>query len=221
MTSWPSKSTLQRNCSILQVLRYTTSEKSGPSWQSMLHNFLSRPLSFLGWTTAMLFCSSGWTSIKHNQTSTNDSECSGTTGLQRAQKNPCYTSLHLIALATSGSSHQVQDTDACIQNNHRLSTLLLPLTITNLHPSRVRDLLVSDAFVVPSQRGSKSLSRTFSFTIPGWWNNLPTPIGMLDPCQSSSNNWKLISFGTTWLHPKLVLKKKKKKLSLSLLSFSC
>ncbi len=30
--------------------------------------------------------------------------------------------------------------------------------------------------VVPSQRGSKSLSRTFSFTVPGWWNNLPTPI---------------------------------------------
>ncbi len=55
-------------------------------------------------------------------------------GLQGAQKNPCYTSLHLTALATSGSSHQVQDTDACIQNDHRLSTLLLPLTITNLHP---------------------------------------------------------------------------------------
>ncbi len=33
---------------------------------------------------------------------------------------------------------------------------------------------------------------------------------MLDPCQSSSNNWRLISFGTTWL-PKLVQKKKKKK----------
>ncbi len=48
--------------------------------------------------------------------------------------NPCYTSLHLTALATSGSSHQVQDTDACIQNDHRLSTLLLLLTITNLHP---------------------------------------------------------------------------------------
>ncbi len=30
--------------------------------------------------------------------------------------------------------------------------------------------------VVPSQRRSKSLSRTFSFTIPGWWNNLHTPI---------------------------------------------
>ncbi len=30
--------------------------------------------------------------------------------------------------------------------------------------------------VVPSQRGSKSLSKTFSFTVPGWWNDLPTPI---------------------------------------------
>ncbi len=29
--------------------------------------------------------------------------------------------------------------------------------------------------VVPSQRGSKSLSRTFSFTVPDWWNDLPTP----------------------------------------------
>ncbi len=28
---------------------------------------------------------------------------------------------------------------------------------------------------VPSQRGSKSLSRTFSFTIPGCWNDLPPP----------------------------------------------
>ncbi len=27
----------------------------GPFWQSMLHNFLSRPFSFLDWTTVMLF----------------------------------------------------------------------------------------------------------------------------------------------------------------------
>ncbi len=30
----------------------------------------------------------------------------------------------------------------------------------------------------------------------------PPPSGTLDPCQSSSNNWKLISFNTTWLHHK-------------------
>ncbi len=32
--------------------------------------------------------------------------------------------------------------------------------------------------------------------------------GMLDPSQPSSNNWKLISFNTTWLHHKLNVKKK-------------
>ncbi len=42
----------------------------------------------------------------------------------------------------------------------------------------------------------------------------PPPSGTLDPSQSSSNNWKLISFNTTWLHPKL-----KKYLSLSFSPF--
>ncbi len=55
------------------------------------------------------------------------------------------------------------------------------------------------------EQSLNSLSRTFSFTVPGRWNDLPTPSGMLDPCQFSSNNWKLISFNSTWLH-----KKKKK-----------
>ncbi len=36
----------------------------------------------------------------------------------------------------------------------------------------------------------------------------PPPSGMMDPCQSSSNNWKLISFNTTLLH--LHLHKKNK-----------
>ncbi len=54
MTSLPSKSTLRRLLD-LTGLHYTISERSGPFWQSMLHNFLSRPLSFPGWTTAMLF----------------------------------------------------------------------------------------------------------------------------------------------------------------------
>ncbi len=54
MTSWPSTSTLQRLLD-LAGLHYTTSERSAPFRQSMLNNFLSRPLSFLDWTTAMLF----------------------------------------------------------------------------------------------------------------------------------------------------------------------
>ncbi len=43
-------------------------------------------------------------------------------------------------------------------------------------PSRSLRSASERRLVVPSQRGSKSLSRTFSFTIPGCWNDLPTPI---------------------------------------------
>ncbi len=53
---------------------------------------------------------------------------------------PCHTSLHLPALAPGCSSHQVQDTDACIWNSHRLSTLLLPLTYNNLHPLKKSEI---------------------------------------------------------------------------------
>ncbi len=97
--------------------------KTAQSFRFALHNirkirpFLTEHAAQLlvqALVISRLECSSGWTSIKQNQTSTNDSECSGTTGLQRAQKNPCYTSLCLLALATSCSSHPVQDTDACI-----------------------------------------------------------------------------------------------------------
>ncbi len=66
MASWPSKSTLQRLLD-LAGLHYTTSGRSGPFWQSMLHNFLSRPLSFLGWTTAMLF----WLDFHQTQSNLN------------------------------------------------------------------------------------------------------------------------------------------------------
>ncbi len=89
----------------------------------------------------------------------------------RFNVTPCYTSLYLLALATGWGSHQVQDTDACISNNHRLCTHLLPLTITNLHSLQKPER---------HKRGTKSLSRSFSFTVPGWWNDLPTPIRNAD-----------------------------------------
>ncbi len=53
---WPAdlQRTHCKNCSNLQICT-TQHQKSGPFWQSMLHNFLSRPLSSLDWTSAMLF----------------------------------------------------------------------------------------------------------------------------------------------------------------------
>ncbi len=198
MTSWPSKNTLQRLLD-LAGLRYTTSEKSGPFWQSMLHNFLSRPLSFLGWTTAMLF----W--LNFHQTQSNlyksSSRCASTlrhmccddvtikviwfemiqnaaarlvfNEPKRTHVTPLFISLHWLPVAA----------------RIKFKTLMLAYrTTTGSEPSYLHSLLriyipsrslrsaSERRLVVPSQRGSKSLSRTFSFTIPGWWNNLPTPI---------------------------------------------
>ncbi len=110
---WPAD--LQRahckDCSILQVYTTQHQKEQALSDRACCTTSCPGPCHF---QAGLLRCSSGWTSIKHNQTSTNDSECSSMTGLQRAQKSPCYTSLYLLALATSCSSHPVQDTDACI-----------------------------------------------------------------------------------------------------------
>ncbi|KAI2654622.1 hypothetical protein H4Q32_011391 [Labeo rohita] len=43
-------------------------------------------------------------------------------------------------------------------------------------PSRTLRSAGERRLIVPSQRGTKSLSRTFSYTVPGWWNDLPTAI---------------------------------------------
>ncbi len=69
-------------------------------------------------------------------------------------------------------------------------------------PPEAWDLLVSDASWYhhrEAQNHSPEHSRS-PFLAGGMI--FPPPSGMLDPCQSSSNNWKLISFNTTWLHKK-------------------
>ncbi len=80
-------------------------------------------------------------------------------------------------------------------------------------PPEVWDPLVSDAsWYHHREAQNHSPEHSHSPFLAGGMI-FPPLSGMLDPCQSSSNNWKLISFDTTWLHPKL---KKKKKLSFSL-----
>ncbi len=109
---------------------------------------------------------------------------------KRAHVTPLFISLHWLPVAAHIKFKTLMlayrtTTGSAPSYFHSLLRIYIPSR--SLRSASVRRL------VVPSQRGSKSLSRTFSFTIPGWWNNLPTPIRMLDPCQSSSNNWKLIS----------------------------
>ncbi len=79
-------------------------------------------------------------------------------------------------------------------------------------PPEAWDLLVSDASWYhhrEAQNHSPEHSRS-PFLAGGMI--FPSPSGMLDPCQFSSNNWKLISFNSTWLLEKKQKKKTKKKL---------
>ncbi|KAI2647091.1 putative RNA-directed DNA polymerase from transposon BS [Labeo rohita] len=43
-------------------------------------------------------------------------------------------------------------------------------------PSRTLRSASERRLIVPSRRGTKSLSKTFSYTVPSWWNDLPTAI---------------------------------------------
>ncbi len=120
---------------------------------------------------------------------------------KRAHDTPLFISWKM---ASSCSSYPVQDTDACIyieqpQAQH-------PPTSTHYYestsPPEVWDPLVSDAsWYHHREAQNHSPEHSLSPFLAGGMI-FPPPSGMLDPCQSSSNNWKLISFNTTWLHHK-------------------
>ncbi len=134
--------------------------------------------------------------------------------LQRAQKSPCYTSLspctgYQLQLASS-SRHWCLHIEQPQAQHPPTSTHYYEST----SPPEVWDLLVSDASWYhhrEAQNHSPEHSRS-PFLAGGMI--FPPPSGMLNPCQSSSNNWKLISLNSTWLHHKK--NKKNKKLNLSL-----
>ncbi len=92
---------------------------------------------------------------------------------KRAHVTPLFISLHWLPVA----AHIQFKT---LMFAYRTTTGSAPSYFHSLLriyiPSRSLRSASERRLVVLSQRGSKSLSRTFSFTIPRWWNDLPTPI---------------------------------------------
>ncbi len=127
----------------LAGLRYTTSGKSGPSWQSMLHNFLSRPLSFLGWTTAMLF----W--LVFHQTQSNLYKWFRMQRHDWSSTSPKEPMLHLSSSPCTGYQWQLASSSRhwCLHTEQPQAQH--PPTSTHYYestsPPEVWDLLVSDA----------------------------------------------------------------------------
>ncbi len=92
---------------------------------------------------------------------------------KRAHVTPLFVSLHWLPVAA-----RIQFKTLMLA--YRTTTGSAPTYFHSLLriyiPSRSLRSASEWRLVVPSQRGSKSLSRTFSFTVPGRWNDLPTPI---------------------------------------------
>ncbi len=92
---------------------------------------------------------------------------------KRAHVTPLFVSLHWLPVAA-----RIQFKTLMLA--YRTITCSAPTYFHSLLqtyiPSRSLRSASERRLVVPSQRGSKSLSRTFSFTVPGRWNDLPTPI---------------------------------------------
>ncbi len=92
---------------------------------------------------------------------------------KRAHVTPLFVSLHWLPVAA-----RIQFKTLMLA--YRTTTGSAPTYFHSLLriyiPSRSLRSASERRLVVPSQRNSKSLSRTFSFTVPGRWNDLPTPI---------------------------------------------
>ncbi len=86
-------------------------------------------------------------------------------------------------------------------------------------PSRSLRSASKRRLVVPSQRGTKSLSRTLLFPVPGWWNDLPTPIRNTESLTMFNRHLKINLFRHHLTSSKKKKLKKKHSLSLTLLSF--
>ncbi len=125
---------------------------------------------------------------------------------KRTHVTPLFISLHWLPVAARIKFKT-------LMLAYRTTTGSAPPTSTHYYestsPPEVWDLLVSDALWYHHREAQNhSPEHSHSPFLDGGII-FPPLSGMLNPCQSSSNNWRLISFGTTWLHPKLVLKKKK------------
>ncbi len=92
---------------------------------------------------------------------------------KRAHVTPLFVSLHWLPVA---ARIQFKTLMLAFRTTTGSAPTYFHLLLRIYIPSRSLRSASEWCLVVPSQRGSKSLSRTFSFTVPGRWNDLPTPI---------------------------------------------
>ncbi len=190
MTNWPSKSTLQktaRSCrftlhNIRKIRPFLTEHAAQLLVQALV-------ISRLDYCNALLAGLPSNT-IKPLQMIQNAAAWLIFNEPKRTHVTPLFGSLHWLPVAARIQVEQAQHPPT--------STHYYELT----SPPEVWDQLVSDAsWYHHREVQNHSPEHSRSPFLAGGMIFSP-PSGILDPCQSSINNWKLISFNTTWLHHK-------------------
>ncbi len=198
-------SALVRNLGVIFDDQLTFNEhiaKTARSCRFALHNIRKiGPLSFPGWTTAMFF----W--LDFHQTQSNLYKWFRTQRHDWSSISPKEHMLHLSLSPCIGYQLQLASSSRHWCLHIEQPQAQHPPSSTHYYkstsPPEVWDLLVSDASWYhhrEAQNHSPEHSRS-PFLAGGMI--FPPLSDILDPCQSSSNNWKLFSFDTTWLYPKL------------------
>ncbi len=91
---------------------------------------------------------------------------------KRTHVTPLFINLHWLPIAAHIKFK-------ALMFAYRTTSGSAPLYLNSLlqtYSSRSLRSASERRIIVPSQRGTKSLSRTFSLTVPIWWNDLPNSI---------------------------------------------
>ncbi len=102
--------------------------------------------------------------------------------LNRTHVTPLFINLHWLPIAA-------RITFKALMSSYRTTSGPAPLYLNSLlqtyMPSRSLRSASERRITVPSQRGTQSLSQTFSLTVPIWWNDLPNSIPAAESLPSS------------------------------------
>ncbi len=173
MISWISQTTLLKLPSPVD-LHYIILRRSGPFSRNMQHNSLFRLLfcSRLDYCNALL-AGLPASSIKPLQLIQNAAPRLIFNEPKRTHVTPLFINLHWLPIAARIKfkalifAYRITSGSAPLYLNSLLQTYM---------PSRSLRSVSERRITVPSQRGTKSLSQTFSLTVPIWWNDLPNSI---------------------------------------------
>ncbi len=92
---------------------------------------------------------------------------------KRTHVTPLFINLHWQAIAARIKFKALM---FAYKTTTGSAPLYLNLVLQTYVPSRSLRSASEQRIIVPSQRGTKSLSLTFSLTVPTWWNDLPNSI---------------------------------------------